>query len=50
MDTCTVDGIRCLANLFRCTIGSTKTGLDQLFTILVEKIKGGEMSTSGDLD
>lgn len=50
VDTAAVDLVSSLANLLGGTLTATETGLNELLTVLVEQVKGGEVGTGGDLD
>ena len=50
VDTGTVDGVGGLFDLLGSALSTTEAGLDELLAVLVEKVKGWLVSTSGDLD
>lgn len=50
IDALIVDLVRCITDLLRCTICTAKACLDDLLTIFVEELKGGQVGASGDLD
>jgi hypothetical protein len=50
VDTSPVDLVGSLLDLLLGTIGVAESGVDELLSIFVEKIKCGQVSTAGDLD
>lgn len=50
MDAVTVDLVCSIANLLRGSLGASETRLDDLLGVLLEQLKGLQMSTGGDFD
>ncbi len=50
MNALLVDFVRSFADLISSPIGSSKSSLDQLFAVFVQKVKGVQVRAGRDLD
>jgi hypothetical protein len=50
VDAGTVDGISGFPDLLGRIVGAAESGANDLLAVLVEQVKGGKVSTRGDLD